>query len=556
MAGQARRVPVSGQVSLTRLTDLPGLEWFPSLSPDGSFFVYAKKIGGRSRLFSQRVGGGNPRELLPDSTADDTQPAFSPDGQKIAFRSERDGGGIFVMGATGESVRRVIDSGFNPAWSPDGKEIVFATEGISDPRARRVQRSEIFRVNVATGGEPRRVSRGYAVQPSWSPHDLRIAYLGISDSGRRMIWTLPANGGEAVRVTDGPSIDWNPVWSPDGRYLYFASNRSGVMNLWRVSIDERSGRVLGETEPVTTSSQAGMLLSISGDGRRIAYASDDSKTVVEKFDFDPASGTIKNPATAIVQNSLRIRTFDSSQEGRWLVFQSSEPKENLFLVHLDGTGLRQLTSDEFNNRHPRLSPDDTRIAFASNRGGKYDIWILRSDGSHLEQATAIPRRSVFHPVWSPDGTRLACYIEGDNEVLIDLTRPLADRRPLLLPPPGRGMAFSASSWSPDDRWLAGILHRQGGSRVPGIALYSVADRSYVRVTKRGGEPCWLSDSRRLVYKVDEEYFLLDTRSRRSKHILSPPPGSSYNDLTVSSDDRVLYLVRSVDEGDIWLLTLK
>ena len=85
---------------------------------------------------------------------DDTQPAFSPDGGTLAFRSERDGGGIFLMGATGESVRRLTDFGYNPAWSPDGRELLVATEGISDPRVRKTQ-SAIWRVSVAPGVPPR-----------------------------------------------------------------------------------------------------------------------------------------------------------------------------------------------------------------------------------------------------------------------------------------------------------------------------------------------------------------------------------------------------------------
>jgi len=72
------------------------------------------------------VGGKNPIHLTKDSPDDDTQPAFSPDGERIAFRSERDGGGLFVMGATGESAKRLTDFGYHPAWSPDGQEIACA----------------------------------------------------------------------------------------------------------------------------------------------------------------------------------------------------------------------------------------------------------------------------------------------------------------------------------------------------------------------------------------------------------------------------------------------
>ena len=88
------------------LTNQPGAELSPSLSPDGKTFVYAAESSDNWDVFAQRVGGKSARNLTADTREDDSQPAFSPDGERIAFRSERQGGGIFVMGADGESVRR------------------------------------------------------------------------------------------------------------------------------------------------------------------------------------------------------------------------------------------------------------------------------------------------------------------------------------------------------------------------------------------------------------------------------------------------------------------
>jgi Tol biopolymer transport system component len=543
------------QATFDQLTDLPGREWFPSLDPEGKFFVYAKVDGDKSRLFLRHVGGGKDVPLLADSE-DGSQPSLSPDGQQIAFRSEREGGGIFLMGLMGESVRRVTESGFNPTWSPDGKEILYATDGIENPLIRRFRPSQIFRINLVTR-QLRLVHKGDAVQPSWSPHGFRIAYWGTSDVGDRVIWTISAGGGEAVPVTDGKSIDWNPVWSHDGRYLYFASDRTGVTNLWRVPIDERSGKA-GEPESVTTSAQASMLLSLSRDDKRIAYTADDTKTILEKLAFNPESGTLAGSPSAITRNAQIIMTCDVSPDGSWILYQTGRP-QNLFLIHPDGSGLRQLTADSFKNRQPRWSPDGKRIAFYSNRGGKhYEIWLLRADGSELERAAIFPDKTqAFHPIWSPNGRQLA-FDFGENEALIDLTQTLAKRRPLPLPAAGPGLGFSASFWSPDGRWLAGALHLEttGRRQVPGVVLYSLLDKTYVRLTDRGEGAIWLSDSRHLLYWDDERLLDLDTLSKTSRQVLVTPRGSAYNDLCLSPDERVLYLARNTEESDIWLLTMK
>jgi len=130
-------------ITFTKMTTQPGLEFFPSFSPDGRMFVYASPASGNWDIFLQRVGGQNPLNLTSDSPEDDTQPQFSPNGESIVFRSERDGGGIYVMGATGESVRRLTDFGFNPAWAPNQKEVVFAEETVTDAPSFRARPSSL-----------------------------------------------------------------------------------------------------------------------------------------------------------------------------------------------------------------------------------------------------------------------------------------------------------------------------------------------------------------------------------------------------------------------------
>jgi serine/threonine protein kinase/Tol biopolymer transport system component len=546
--------------SFVPLTDQEGSESFPSLSPDGKFLLYVKSTHGNADVYLQRVGGGNPLNLTQDSPDDDTQPAFSPDGQQIVFRSEREGGGLFLMGATGESVRRLTDAGYNPAWSPDGREIAFATEAVEGPLARKL-RSQLLAVDVVSGAR-RLIAREDAVQPSWSPNGHRIAYWGLpKGSSRRVLWTLPAtaNGeAEPVPVTQDDHVNWNPVWAPDGRGLYFVSDRSGSMNVWWVPVDEVSGRVLGEPRSVTTSSQSLGLLSVSRDGRQIVYAADESKSNLERRALDPSALRVSADAFPVTQGSRAVRSAAVAPDGQWIAFDSSFPQEDLFVVRPDGTGLRQLTDDAAKDRLPRWLGDGSRILFYSDRGGRYGAWTIQADGSGLQSLDHGTGEALYNPIGSPDGRWLVASLGFHDAALLDLGGQAGAGKPRIqpLPRPGNGQeVFSATSWSPDGARLAGTLARLDGSDIPGVVVYSLASRAYERLTDSGSVPLWLHQGPRLLYLREGRIFLYDLGTREPRLLHEPPPGSVFNSIALSPDDRTLYTVRATDEGDVWMLTL-
>jgi eukaryotic-like serine/threonine-protein kinase len=543
--------PLPGQI--VQLTDLQGRETFPSLSPDGTFFVYTKVVDGNEDLFLQRMAGSKPINLTADSPVDDYQPAFSPDGQQIAFRSDREGGGIFLMGATGESVKRLTDFGYNPAWSPDGREIAVSTEGAFDPR-RRSSVSQIVRIDVATEAR-RSLAVQDGVQPAWSPHRLRIAFWGIAQPGnRRAIWTIPVDGGSPVTVVDDDFYNWSPVWSPDGRFLYFASNRSGSMNLWRVALDERSGRVSSAPQPITTSSEWSALPSLSRDGRRLIYATDSSRSFVERIPFNPETAQVDGSPTLVYQGARAIRSCDVSPDGTWLALWASFPAEDLLLIRPDGGDLRQLTNDLARDRTPYWSPDGSRILFASNRSGKYEAWTIRPDGSGLTQITHLPDQPVLYPFWSPDGQQIGFYYSSHGTVLLDLRRPQA--RPRVLPPVEGGHLFLGSAWSKDGGSLAGGMSTRPGWGAKGLILWSLEDNTYRRLSQAGYDPVFLRRGPRLLFKEVGAIRLVDVASGEVRTVLSPPSHSSFIWVSVGPGDRNLCTVRTTDEGDIWSLSLE
>jgi Tol biopolymer transport system component len=414
---------------------------------------------------------------------------------------------------------------------------------------------------VATG-EKRPVVDADAVQPSWSPDGKRIAYWGsVPGVATRAVWTVPVSAGggqgEPVRVTADSALNWNPVWSPDGRYLYYVSDRGGSMNLWRVRIDEDSGRVSGEPQPVTTPAPWSSLPSLSKDGRQILYATVDNRNLLERIDIDPATFQPLAGPRPVTEETKAFRFVSVSPDGKRIAFDTSVPQEDLFVMGVDGSDLRRLTDDPAKDRIPRWSPDGSRILFYSNRSGHFDLWSLRADGSGLETLARAEGPPLINPMWSPAGRFVACGVGQRNQgALIDLAQPLAKRMPRLLPVMDAGATFSIGAWSPDGRWLAGQRYDAGGAPMPGIFLYSLDTGRYERLSEGGGVLAWLPDGR-TVLGIDEpgtgEIFAVDRVSRVSRRILPPPANSSYSTAGVSPDGRTLYTLRTTNEGDIWLL---
>ncbi len=192
----------------------------PARSPDGTKVAFSSIRDGNTEIYVMDADGGNPVNLTRDD-AYDSAPAWSPDGQRIAF--ERGGGAgrgpqIFVMNADGSGVvwltqEPLASWGRSPAWSPDGASIAYDGEnGISimDP---------------AGGGMEQLSPEGqYAGQPSWSPDGAWIAYVALDpeDFDISHVWVMAADGSGARQLTFAEAWDETPTWSPDGTRIAFA----------------------------------------------------------------------------------------------------------------------------------------------------------------------------------------------------------------------------------------------------------------------------------------------------------------------------------------------
>lgn len=541
-AAPAAAPPFLTGAKFTQVTERPGLEAAARLTPDGSAIVYASQASGNWDIYWQRLDGSSAVNLTSDSAADEFDPAVSPDGREVAFRSEREGGGIFVMAAAGGNVRRLSNFCHNPSWSPDQASIVCATERVV-VQTSRLALSPLWILDVRTGSK-RQLTTFDGVQPSWSPKGDRIAYWSY---GPTRIWTVPAAGGAPVALTEGADRVWNPVWSPDGEYVFYASNLGGTTsNLWRVPIDVATGLARGPSEPVTTPSSNAGFISFSGDGSRMAYVDESFTRNFSRVRFD-RPGDAPAPVT---RGAHVYRQLDLSPDQTRLAYASNS---QVFVMNLDGTAPVALT-DKAVSRGPRWSPDGSRIAFYSTRGGGGNqIWTISPDGNAPEQVTNFPEtKGVYYPVWSPDGKAItATSLEGLT-LTVDLTVPLERRVPQALPPlPMPGMTFVAWLWSPDGTQLVGwklLADGQSG----GIAIYDTKTRAYREIASAGIYPTWVRQGKALLIAVREQLRLVDLSSLAVTPV--PTPARFASDFALTNDERWLYYAEDQREGNVWLIT--
>jgi Tol biopolymer transport system component len=542
--------------TFAQLTDAAGQEEAPAISPDGSQFAFVSRERGSWDVYVQRVGGRNPLLVAGDPNRQEVWPRFSPDGRQIAFSELDADGGVFIVGATGESERRVSDFGGNPSWSPDGTHIVFASETIELPYSR--SGTGTLYIVPAAGGTPTKIFAGDAVQPKWSPSGARIVFWAVV-GGQRDLLTIAADGTDPVALTNDPALDWSPEWSPDGRWIYFASDRGGSMALWRIGVNERTGQPSGPPEPVTAGVEAAMALpSFSADGRTLLFRAQMESVNPVAIPFDPATERAGEPRVLTARTGV-LAPGGVSPDGEWVVLNNlGERQEDLFLMRKDGRDLRRLTDDLARDRGPRWMPDGSAVIFYSNRGGSYAIWSIRPDASGQARLVEDPKRGFLYPAVSrADGRISALNDAGIEGYLLEPPFPAtAERIKPLENNTVDGGHMAPSEFSPDGKWLSGAW-TSVSAEPAGVAVYDMVGKRARKLTMDRG--VWvapfLPDNRRLIYfttSAATELVVVDVVDGRRRVIpVTLPLPAARESLALAPDGRTIYYGARRAESNVW-----
>jgi len=537
-----------------QVTSAIGLENHPTWSPGGGRIAYTSDQNGNADIWVSQVSGGSAVNLTEDFMGGDSHPSWSPDGSQIAFKSERDGGGCFVMSALGGMPRRVVSQpNFQyrlmggPAWSPDGAKLAC-------PHAEKQSGNFVDIVTLATRDVERLpLEAQYAATDlSWSPDGRFVAYVDAINpvtAQTTFLWLMSVSG-ESVRLNDGTTEAWSPVWPRDGKSVFYVSNRSGSHDLWMQELSE-DAQSKGEPVPVTTGLGI-QSVSFSADGTKLAYSKGGLFANVWRVPVLPDRAATWSDAEQLTFDQAYAQFVDLSPDGLRLVINSNRAGfPDLWTLPPGGGELQPLTNDLALDAKPAWSPDGLEIAFYSTRVGNRDIFVIPRDGGPARQLTTHPGGDIM-PSWSPDGRRIA-YVsvrDGNFDVWV-MSATGEDKKRLT----DREGTDRLPDWSPDGRSMVYESERGGSTRL-------------WRVSADGGQPERLTKRESFLPKItpdgetvyfrgpleQSEYWALSLEDRTERLVadLSGRPGKQ-GTFALTTDGEYLYFTWEEALGDIWIM---
>ena len=560
-------------LTVEQITDSKEAMGFAAISPDASTVAYTAAVGDTGmQIHTLRIGGTTPFVVNPITDVFKTQLAFSPGGESIAYVSYGDEPatrGVFVMGATGESPRRIAEpSSWEPAWSPDGRSLAYTTAFWTGPYGRAAP-GELWIVDVATrerrmvdttDPEERADTTGWAsdaVSPDWSPDGTRIAYWAVR-GGTRDIYTVSPAGGDVLRITDDVHTDWNPIWSPDGRAIWFLSDRGGQPGIWWIALAE-DGKPDGEPRPIVLGPGRIDQVTRSADGRSIVALVRGGRALVERFRFDPETERFEEPPELLLESTTSFNNADISRDGEWIAFQSAAPQEDITVMRLDGTGRRRLTEGLAKDRGPRWSPDGRKLYYYSNKNGEYEPWVVDRDSAEARLLAFEGGEGVSELAISPDGAKvllLSGKLNSSRIANLGVDGAVTDARPT-----PEGFFGNPGKWSPDGRWVSGTMESADGP--PNCALLDTESDTVVLARQPDGEAgsmfttlVWIDFTRILARSFGgSQEFVFDVVSGESRWVDNAPEDLG-GFIAYHTDGGWLYTHRSDESSNLWLVTLE
>ena len=506
---------------------------YPAISPDGQTVAFSY----RGDLWKVPATGGQATQLTVHA-AYEFMPAWSPDGSKIAFASDRYGrSDVFVMPSDGGTATRLTyhsASDFPSSFTPDGENVLFfsgrldAQQMVGYPR--RGAQPELYSAPLG-GGMPQQILTTPAIYAVWDSAGQRLIYSDEkaletdwrkhdNSSFARDVWIYDAQNGEHTRLTEFGADDRQPVWAPGEASIYYLSERSGDFNVWRLGLADGAEPIQvtnHDAHPVRflSSSNDGDLC-YTWDGEIYVLAADASES--RTLEISVASDSRHNDAV-YTDVAGEISDFALSPNGKEIAFIA---RGEVFVTSVKHGATKRITNTPEQERSVSFHPNGRGLLYASERNGSWNLY--RTDMTDKDEpafflATVFEEKPVletepetFQPHYSPDGKEVA-YLE-ERTTLKVLNLGSGASRTIL--PGDVNYSYSDGDqwyeWSPDGKWfVVEFLSPTRWSSEVGL-IPSSGKGEFINLTKSGYQdaiPRW-------AFKGEAVFWFTDRHGERQQ----------------------------------------
>ena len=482
--------------------------------------------------------------------------AVSPDGSRLVIDLQ---GALWTLPRSGGKAVRITtasNEARQPAWSPDGKRIAFQGYGNGGWDIWTINSDGTGAVAVTTGPFDDR-------EPHWSPDGSRLAFSS-DRSGNYDIWVLELRSGELRRITSDESNEFTPAWSPDGQRIAFAAPNRTPAGIYAATLD-------GNVQPVAPASgtlgapawasESGQIVfsALSNGVTRLMLGERELSTNEDVFPFRAqwapaaggkpsliytADGQIKERpdggagSVRVIPFQAELSVSRAAYTPRQHDFDSTAPRRvvgilrpqlspdgqqvafsalgDLWLARRGGKPTR-LTDDAHVDTDPAWSPDGKSLSYASDREGSMDIWV-RDVATRAERRITTTSDPEMQPVWSPDGTRIAFVtVMSASAGQLSVVNVATGAVTRLI---GTTNGPISPGWSADGRTVfASVLRpyssrfREGVNEVVAVPAEGGTPRPIPlapnrSIGKRAEGPAWSPDGRHLATVLDGELHVI------------------------------------------------